>query len=179
MHFQLEFLTVNIRNAHARAAALLHWCEAKDIDRLQRAIEPIRCIGIATAFVVLHGCTVPQKPSNASTGPTRIELFDLKTNCSKIAAEFEPTGRADWPKDFTFSNHYDSSDNKCYAELQGIGSTRLRRVYDAQERKVILSCTQDKGDDPHCVDESWRQIEPKHTGEMMDKLMSETDGWPD
>jgi hypothetical protein len=130
-------------------------------------------------LAVLLGCTPDQKTSTPPPSPTRTELFDLKNKCSKIAVEFEPTGRADWPKDFTFTNHYDPSENKCYAELQGLGPSRLRRVYDAQERNILLSCNQDKGADPTCVDGSWHEIEPKQAGKRMDKLMNEADGWPD
>ena len=46
----LEFFTVNIRNKNTRkayaraAAAFLHWCEAKGIDRLQD-VQPVHVAG--------------------------------------------------------------------------------------------------------------------------------------
>ncbi|MGA8597119.1 MAG: hypothetical protein WB676_20590, partial [Bryobacteraceae bacterium] len=50
---------------------------------------PLRRSGIAAVSATLLGCDLVKKPSAAPTGPKRTELFDLKSKCSKLAAEFE------------------------------------------------------------------------------------------
>jgi hypothetical protein len=137
---------------------------------------------VLAMFLGLFGCLPPKS-----------ELFALKDQCLKEANQFEKS----WPKDSgsldmtEFTNHYDAENNVCYVQRLGtvgmsVVSQTVRQVFDAQEDRVLYSCTQmwkhsPSESNPACtaqVEGITRFPTFKAASAAMDKLMGHHYEWP-
>jgi hypothetical protein len=146
---------------------------------------------LLAAFAGLYGCSPRKQPAAKLT---QAQLFDFKDKCSRDAAEFEKSWPPQDPKFLNmvdFTNHYDPDKNACYVQRSGTiimtaTSETVRDVYDAQEGRLLYSCSafwkKLPGENaPSCtahVQGVSDSPEFKRANAAMDKLMGYPYGWP-
>jgi hypothetical protein len=132
----------------------------------------------AVAVLSLAGCV--DTPDSAKA------LFEMRSKCAALAGTLEDRYRrtADPSNHLKFTNHYDQSSNRCYAEVVGIeyGTTLARRVIDAQEQNVLVDCfynykVQESG--PTCLEDGKPSTANVASSvARANKLMAESAPWP-
>jgi hypothetical protein len=105
--------------------------------------------------------------------------FDLRSKCGALANTFEDRYRREHKEFYgTVTNHVTDS-QRCFVDVIGIQDvTRLRTVYDAQERKALMSCWYTQENGVWCVDENGKPIDSQTATDKMDQFMGTKDGWP-
>jgi hypothetical protein len=123
---------------------------------------------------------------------TEAEVFDLRAKCGQQAHDLQAAelvksrSNGNIPV-LTFIPHYNAGSKRCYLDESGyVGSgattVRLRRVFDALDRSVIISCQQTR-----FTGESYGNVSCKSLGvaiteqqaeAQMNALIEQTGEWP-